>query len=91
MGGNAYASKPNYSVIDNPPKIGYVYSEQIQGFNLYDDSEFQKSNLERVKRLCKMIAEDEGLLYIVDASQISNKQSEYVVNVTYKLAEKFKQ
>lgn len=91
MGGNAYASKPIYFTIENTPKVGYVYSEQIQGFNLYDDSEFQKSNLERLKRLSKMIAEDEGLLYIVDASQISNKQSEFVVNITYKLAEKFKQ
>jgi hypothetical protein len=38
-----------------------------------------------------MIADSDGYICIVDASQLSSVQAEYAVNVTYKLIEKFKQ
>ena len=91
LGGNAYAAPISFKYSDNPPKIGYVFSERIPGFNPNENNEYQQSNWERLKRLSKIIAESDGYICIVDASQLTNIQAEYAVNVTYKLIEKFKQ
>ena len=91
LGGNAYATPISFKYSDKPPKIGYVFSESIPGFDPIETSEFQKSNWERLKRLGKMIAETEGYICIVDASQLNNKNSEYAVNITSQMIERFKQ
>ena len=91
LGGSAYVAPVSFKYSDKPPKIGYVISENIPGFNPNENNEFQQSNWERLKRLSKMIADSDGYICIVDASQLSSVQAEYAVNVTYKLIEKFKQ
>ena len=90
LGGDLYVAPISFKYSDKPPKIGYVFSERIPGFNPNETSEFQKSNLERLKRLGKMIAETEGYICIVDASQLNNKNSEYAVNITSQMIERFK-
>jgi len=90
LGGNVYAAPISFKYSDKPPKIGYVYSERISGFNPSENTEFQQSNWERLKRLSKMIADNDGYICIVDASQISSVQADYAVNITNKLIEKFK-
>ena len=72
------------------PKIGYVYTNQIPGFNPSENTEFQQSNWERLKRLAKMIAESDGYTCIVDINQLSSYQSEYAFNVTQQLIERYK-
>lgn len=90
LGGDLYVAPISFKYSDKPPKIGYVFSERIPGFNPNETSEFQKSNLERLKRLGKMIAETEGYICIVDASQLNNNNSEYAVNITNQMIERFK-
>lgn len=90
LGGNVYAAPISFKYSDKPPKIGYVYSERISGFNPSENTEFQQSNWERLKRLSKMIADNDGYICIVDASQISSVQADYAVNITNKLIEKLK-
>ena len=91
LGGNAFSYPLNFKYAESQPKIGYVYSENIPGFNPNETSEFQKSNWERLKRLGKMIAEAEGYVCIVDVGQLSNKNREYAVNITSQMIERFKQ
>lgn len=90
LGGNAYAAPVTFKYSEKPPKIGYVFSERIPGFNPNENNGFQQSNWEQLKRLCKMIADSDGYICIVDADQLSSVQTDYAVNITYKLIEKFK-
>jgi len=91
LGGSAYSYPITFKYSEIPPRIGYIYSENIPGFNPSEKSELQQHNWERLKRLSKMIAEADGYICIVDASQLLNIQGEYAVNITNELIERYKQ
>ena len=90
LGGHRVANPISFNTSAIKPKIGYVYTDQIPGFNPSENNEFQQSNWERLKRLAKMIAESDGYICIVDVNQLSSIQTEYAVNVTHQLIERYK-